>query len=496
MKHWKRLRKKTQYQLIALLAVSLCTLTTLLLLTFFQSSITFNIEDKSTITLKHEVDTLPVINAEYKATVFTKEPLSLDVTMSGDLDISKIGTYHVTYTASHGRITESVEQTIIVEDASAPIISLKKNSKGKERMIIDYGSTFKDPGVTAYDSVDGDVTSLVVSSGSINTKIFGEQYITYIVSDSHGNTATAQRIVVVKETEAPTLNLKGDTTLYHNGDEPFKDPGYSAKDNADGNITENVKISGKVDTNTAGKYTLSYTITDSSGNSTKKSRTVYVYKPQTSEQIANPPGKIVYLTFDDGPGPYTEQLLDILDKYNVNVTFFVTNQYSDYQDMIGEAYRRGHTIAIHTYSHKFSRIYTSESAYYKDLNKMSAICEKQTGEKPTIVRFPGGTSNTVSKKYCSGIMTTLSKSLTKNGYQYCDWNVDSGDAGSATTTSEVAKNVIRDIQDFSRSVVLQHDTKQYSVEAVEEILKWGLSHGYTFLPLTPETQMFHHKSYN
>lgn len=217
---------------------------------------------------------------------------------------------------------------------------------------------------------------------------------------------------------------------------------------------------------------------------------------QTENQMANPPGKVVYLTFDDGPCQHTEQLLNILDKYNAKATFFVTNQAAPYKDMIGEAHRRGHTIAMHSYSHRFQDIYSSEEAYYDDLNKIQAICEAQTGVTPTIVRFPGGTSNRVSKKYCEGIMTVLSKSLTEKGYFYCDWNVDSGDALDGATKESVTERVIADIQTVSRPVVLMHDTYSYTVESIEDILIWGLSNGYTFLPLTEDSPMPHHNIMN
>ena len=217
---------------------------------------------------------------------------------------------------------------------------------------------------------------------------------------------------------------------------------------------------------------------------------------QTEEQMANPPGKVVYLTFDDGPCKYTQQLLDILDKYNAKATFFVTNQAAPYKNMIGEAYRRGHTIAMHSYSHRFQDIYASESAYYEDLSKIQAICEAQTGIKPTIIRFPGGTSNRVSQKYCEGIMTALSHSVTEKGYYYCDWNVDSGDALNGATKEVVTERVIADIQAISCPVVLMHDTYSHTVESIEDILIWGLSNGYTFLPLTEDSPMPHHNVLN
>lgn len=313
----------------------------------------------------------------------------------------------------------------------------------------------------------------------------------------YGSTFTDSGVsgVVAQESTPPTLHLSGAEELYIPLGGPLAEPGYFAIDNTDGNLTASVVIS-EIDLYTAGTYTLTYTVSDSSGNITSKKRIIHIFQPQSPEQTANPPGNIVYLTFDDGPGQYTQNLLDILDKYNVNATFFVTGQYKDYHYLIGESYKQGHTIALHTYSHKFSEIYASETAYYGDLSKISAICEAQTGEKPSIVRFPGGTSNTVSKKYCLGIMSSLIQSLTDHGYQYCDWNVDSKDAGEAQTASAVASNVIHDIQQFPSSIVLMHDTKAYSVEAVEEILYWGLTHGYTFLPLTAESPMWHHHAYN
>ena len=207
--------------------------------------------------------------------------------------------------------------------------------------------------------------------------------------------------------------------------------------------------------------------------------------------MVNPGNKVVYLTFDDGPSRYTSRVLDILDKYGVKATFFVTNQFPAYQYMIGETYRRGHTIALHTYTHNYATVYASEDAYYHDLSMINDICVRQTGVAPNIVRFPGGTSNTVSKRYCKGIMSTLANSISYHGYYYCDWNVSSGDAGGAKTRAAVANNVISGIKRHSVSVVLQHDITSHSVEAVDDIIFWGLSNGYTFLPMSETTPMVH-----
>ena len=198
------------------------------------------------------------------------------------------------------------------------------------------------------------------------------------------------------------------------------------------------------------------------------------------------------LTFDDGPGPYTEKLLDILDRYNVKATFFVTNGKPDYQNLIAQEAQRGHTVAIHSASHDYAKIYQSVDAYFADFDEMNSIITAQTGKAADLVRFPGGSSNTISKKYCYGIMSQLVCAVEERGFRYCDWNVSSGDAGGTTSTSQVVANVIAGIKGNNVSVVLQHDIKNFSVDAVEQIIQWGLSEGYTFLPITSTTPMSHH----
>ena len=168
----------------------------------------------------------------------------------------------------------------------------------------------------------------------------------------------------------------------------------------------------------------------------------------------------------------------------------------DYQDMIAKEAAAGHTVAIHSASHDYQKIYQSTDAYMADLYEMNDIIKAQTGKGADIIRFPGGASNTVSAKYCKGIMTQLVSLGETNGFQYCDWNISSGDAGETKDTDDVYNNVISGIQKHKVSVVLQHDIKKFSVDAVERIIQWGQANGYTFLPLTPTTEMVHHKVNN
>ena len=399
----------------------------------------------------------------------------------------------VTYTVVDSNGNKSTaKRTIIYKDVVPPSITLKGSANTKANI----GHDYKDPGYKATDDVDGDITKSVKVDGTVDGYTKGTYTLTYQVSDSSGNPFEIKRTVVVKDIEAPKISLKGDANTVVKLGQSYNDPGFKASDNVDGDLTPQVIVTGKVNVNKVGTYTLTYKVSDTEGNNTTVERSVFVFDKKAAPNTVNPGNKVVYLTFDDGPSAHTSKLLNVLDKYGIKATFFVTNQYPKYRNMIGETYRRGHTIALHTYSHNYGKVYESENAYYSDLKKIEDIVVEQTGMKPTIVRFPGGTSNTVSKKYCPGIMTKLSKSLAYHGYLYCDWNVSSGDAGETTSTEVVYKNVVSGIKERNVSIVLQHDTTAFSVNAVEKIIQWGLSNGYTFLPMSDSTPMVHHKPNN
>lgn len=397
------------------------------------------------------------------------------------------------------QITEdSTKKTAIIEqlrpklDTVAPVITLL----GDAEMKVNIGQNFTEPGFTATDDMAGDLTQSVTVAGTVDTNTFGTYTLTYQVSDNFRNLCEVKRIVHVGDFTAPVITLAGDGRVYVKVGEAYAEPGFTASDNVDGNITSKVAIGGGVDTSKMGRNTVTYTVTDAAGNTSTASRSVYVYMKQAIANPINPGDKVVYLTFDDGPYKYTGRLLDILDKYGVKATFFVTNQFPAYQNMIGETHRRGHTIALHTYTHNYANIYSSEDAYYNDLSLIHNLCVSQTGVTPTIVRFPGGTNNKVSMKHCAGIMTALTQSISYHGYLYSDWNVSSGDAGGTTSREQVAANVIAGMQKNNVSIVLQHDIKSFSVEAVDDIIFWGLENGYTFLPMTDTTPMVHYRPQN
>ena len=186
--------------------------------------------------------------------------------------------------------------------------------------------------------------------------------------------------------------------------------------------------------------------------------------------------------------------LDVLKNYNVKATFFVVK--TAYISTIKRISQEGHTLAMHSTNHKFSQIYASDEAYYKDLYTIQGVIKSLTGQEPTLLRFPGGSSNTASRVYNKGIMTRLTQSVQEEGFRYFDWNVDSNDAGGARTANQVYNNVIKGVKNRKISIVLQHDTKGFSVNAVERIIQWGLKNGYTFLPLEQDSPICHHNVNN
>ena len=375
------------------------------------------------------------------------------------------------------------------------------SSKFKNGITVEYGKKFEAPKIKAYVrgrliNRKGKEIKCTIDSNVDATKT--GSYEIKVTAQYGKKTATQTIKVEVSDKKAPEIKLNGDAEMTVEAGSEFSDPGYTATDNCDGDITDSVKVSGdKVDKDKAGKYTVTYEVSDSSGNKAKATRVVSVYDPAATADTVNPGNKIIYLTFDDGPGKYTQGLLDVLDKYNVKATFFVTNTHPDYQNMIAEEAKRGHTVAIHSASHKYNQIYTSEQAFFDDLEQMNSIIKAQTGNDASIIRFPGGSSNTVSKDYCPGIMTQLVNDVTARGLLYCDWNVSSGDANSKPiSTEQVVQNVISGVQSHNVSVVLQHDIKDFSVNAVEQIIQWGQANGYTFLPLTTSSPMSHHRVNN
>ncbi len=210
---------------------------------------------------------------------------------------------------------------------------------------------------------------------------------------------------------------------------------------------------------------------------------------------------IIYLTFDDGPSlSITPQILDILKSNNILATFFIVDyEYgSEKEELVKRAFEEGHTIALHGTSHQYSEIYSSLDALINNFETLQEKVFTSTSYRSYIIRFPGGSSNTVSKRYCTGIMTEAVKYFSTTDFVYFDWNVDSQDAGGAYSKKEVFENVTSAIKPNRSNIVLMHDSngKKYTIEALQDIINWGIAEGYEFKAITSETPQVTHSIAN
>ena len=203
--------------------------------------------------------------------------------------------------------------------------------------------------------------------------------------------------------------------------------------------------------------------------------------------------KHIYLTFDDGPSENTGAILDILKQYNVKATFFVigkTDQVSI--DLYKRIVAEGHSLGIHSYSHKYTQIYESMESFQNDVLSLQAHLKEVTGQEVYLYRFPGGSSNTVSKVSIEDCIRFLSD----NGFTYYDWNATNGDAtGRQISTEEMVSSVMNELEKYQNITVLMHDGagKQQTVEALPAIIEQLQAQGTQILPITDETAPVQHK---
>ena len=204
----------------------------------------------------------------------------------------------------------------------------------------------------------------------------------------------------------------------------------------------------------------------------------------------------VYLTFDDGPSSNTNKILDILAQYDVKATFFVVGKEGEWaEDAYNRIVEEGHTLGMHSYTHVYQSIYASVEAYAEDLNRLRDYLYEITGVESRFVRFPGGSSNTVS----SVEMQKLMAYLNENGITYFDWNISAGDATGAYIGSEqIVNRVMSELPSHQTAVVLMHDAadKHSTVEALPKLIEeiQGMGDGTEILPITEETVVIQHVS--
>lgn len=215
----------------------------------------------------------------------------------------------------------------------------------------------------------------------------------------------------------------------------------------------------------------------------------YTQVPEEEKQET----KRVYLTFDDGPSVYTGQILDILAANDVKATFFVIGRDEEYYDYYKRIVDEGHSIGLHSYSHVYQDFYASKESFAKELTDLQNLIYNVTGEKSSIFRFPGGSSNHVSQL---PIETYISY-LNENEIRYYDWNALSGDAVTSDLSPEqLVNNIMNDVEKNQDSIVLMHDlqTTHGTVESLQLLIDTLKSEGYEILPIDENTPLIQHVS--
>lgn len=213
-------------------------------------------------------------------------------------------------------------------------------------------------------------------------------------------------------------------------------------------------------------------------------------QPKAGEEAERTAEHKVYLTFDDGPGKYTEEILDILDQYQVKATFFVVGKEGERaEELMRAIVEGGHTLGMHSYSHDYSEIYRSVEDFAADFERLQDYIYEVTGVKSTVYRFPGGSSNTISDIP----MQEFAGYLETRGVEFYDWNISAGDGGSIVPDVEtLVENCTADIPRRGTSIILMHH-KSSTLEALPVIIENILAMEDTvILPITDATEPVQH----
>ena len=451
------MKKKKLFLIIGLIV--LLILTILFLVYEFILLPSINLKGKNPTIVKYESK---YVEKGYTAKYLGKD-VTKDVKVSGKVNGKKLGTYEIKYKVGKGIFARRVIRKVEVKDLEKPKMDIKNDD-----VYVCPGSEFVPEKVTATDNYDKKVKVKNILNKD-------KTEVTYQAKDSSGNVTEVKKKILYEDKEAPKIEVIGGEEMYIQLGAIYDDPGVKAIDNCDGEIKD-VKREGSWNANQVGDYTLTYTAVDKAGNEAKATRKVIVSNG------------IIYLTFDDGPNSgTTEVILDILKEEGVKATFFVTNKGPD--ELIKREFDEGHTVALHTASHDYAIVYASDESYFNDLNQVSERVKRITGQESKIIRFPGGASNTISRRYSNGIMSRLTQEVVRRGYKYYDWNISSGDAGGTTQASGVYSNVVSGLRHDRVNMVLMHDIKPHTRDAIRDIIRYGKNNGYRFEKITMDTEM-------
>ena len=313
-------------------------------------------------------------------------------------------------------------------------------------------------------------------------------FLTKFLTNKKQATIVSTEVAEASTNTQATQNEQNTTSNKDNSVWSIENNSSNTSVKAQNNTTSNEN---KIATNQSVNNVTSETKTESKNESTNTSTETKVSEKSTAKE--NSVNGVIWLTFDDGPSSnITPKVLDILKEENIKATFFVINYSQSNEHLIKRIVEEGHTIGIHGYSHEYSKIYKSKETFMSNVYTLQDRIYKTTGVKSMYTRFPGGSSNTVSKKYCKGIMTELTKEMLAKGFKYYDWNISSGDAGGAKNATDVYNNVTKNLSKKRGNMVLMHDfgSNKKGLEALPKIIEYAKKEGYTFAKIDDNTPMY------
>lgn len=210
--------------------------------------------------------------------------------------------------------------------------------------------------------------------------------------------------------------------------------------------------------------------------------------------------RTIYLTFDDGPGKYTYDVLEILDKYDVKATFFTVGYYVDhYPDQARAIVEHGNLIACHSYTHEYDQCYASVDAFMNEVEQWKEAVRNAAGTVPDriCIRFPGRSTTPNAKNVADGIKSQI----ILKGYRWFDWNAANNDKYPQGNTKKLSdkdyflasykESMGWYANDDSATVIfITHETVKTTVDTLEYMIKDLLDRGYTFKTLD------HHPEWN
>ena len=223
----------------------------------------------------------------------------------------------------------------------------------------------------------------------------------------------------------------------------------------------------------------------------------FIQKQKAQTVPASSVQKTIFLTFDDGPSAKTPDILKVLEQHGVSATFFVTGQNADCLPLLTEIDGQGHLVAPHTYSHRFSEIYSGEQAFWKDQQKILSEILTYTATTPSLLRFAGGSSNTVYRNYApANLMDVLTDGCEQRNITYVDWNIDSRDWENNRSAAGIYSSVMTQINRCTDTeiVVLFHDAPcaPNTAAALGDIIEALKQQGYAFDTADHLTADCHH----